>query len=117
MTAITTPYNVGSGPMMFLSPDYLPVLGSCGRNPSGWTYGGGGNYPKPFTSYSQRIVEASNSLGPFARRVGGGASGRVITSIYDPSIGQLAFREQPWYGFNDGNTGYVSKAGWWDKSI
>ena len=117
MTAITTPYNVGTGPMMFLSPDYLPVLGSCGRNPNGWTYGGAGNYPRPFTSYTQRIVEASNSLGPFARRVGGGASGRVITSIYDPSSGQLAFREQPWYGFNDGNTGYVSKAEWWDKSI
>ena len=97
MTAITTPYNVGTGPMM--------------------TYGGAGNYPRPFTSYTQRIVEASNSLGPFARRVGGGASGRVITSIFDPSSGQLAFREQPWYGFNDGNTGYVSKAEWWDKSI
>ena len=117
MTAITTPYNVGTGPMMFLSPDYLPVLGNCGRNPTAWSYGGGGNYPRPFTSYTQRIVEASNSLGPFARRVGGGASGRVITSIYEPSSGQLAFREQPWYGFNDGNTGYVSKAGWWDKSI
>ena len=117
MTAITTPYNVGTGPMMFLSPDYLPVLGSCGRNPTAWTYGGAGNYPRPFTSYTQRIVEASNSLGPFARRVGGGASGRVILSIYEPSSGQLAFREQPWYGFNDGNTGYVSKAEWWDKSI
>jgi len=117
MTAITTPFNVGSGPMMFLSPDYLPVLGSCGRNPTAWSYGGGGNYPRPFTSYTQRIVEASNSLGPFARRVGGGASGRVIISIFDPSSGQLAFREQPWYGFNDGNTGYVSKAEWWDKSI
>ena len=117
MTAITTPYNVGTGPMMFLSPDYLPVLGSCGRNPTAWSYGGGGNYPRPFTSYTQRIVEASNSLGPFARRVGGGASGRVILSIYEPSSGQLAFREQPWYGFNDGNTGYVSKAEWWDKSI
>ena len=117
MTAITTPYNVGTGPMMFLSPDYLPVLGSCGRNPTAWSYGGGGNYPRPFTSYTQRIVEASNSLGPFARRVGGGASGRVILSIFDPSSGQLAFREQPWYGFNDGNTGYVSKAEWWDKSI
>ena len=117
MTAITTPFNVGSGPMMFLSPDYLPVLGSCGRNPNAWTYGGGGNYPRPFTSYTQRIVEASNSLGPFARRVGGGASGRVISSVWEPSLGQLAFREQPWYGFNDGNTGYVSKAEWWDKSI
>ena len=117
MTAITTPYNVGTGPMMFLSPDYLPVLGNCGRNPTAWSYGGGGNYPRPFTSYTQRIVEASNSLGPFARRVGGGASGRVILSIFDPSSGQLAFREQPWYGFNDGNTGYVSKAEWWDKSI
>ena len=117
MTAITTPYNVGTGPMMFLSPDYLPVLGNCGRNPTAWSYGGGGNYPRPFTSYTQRIVEASNSLGPFARRVGGGASGRVIISIFDPSSGQLAFREQPWYGFNDGNTGYVSKAEWWDKSI
>jgi len=120
MTAINTPFEMGLGPSPFLSPNYAPVLGNAGRNPDGWTFGGGGNYPRPFTSYSQRIVEASNSLGPFAMRIGStsdGGDGRLFISTHSPSTGQLAFREQNWYTQNDGITGYVSKAEWWQNSI
>ena len=120
MSAINTPFQMGLGPSPFLSPNYAPVLGDVGRNPSGWSYGGGGNYPRPFTSYSQRIVEASNSLGPFAMRIGStsdGGDGRLFISTNSPSIGELAFREQNWYTQNDGITGYVSKAEWWQNSI
>ena len=120
MTAINTPCEMGLGPSPFLTPNYAPVLGNAGRNPSGWTFGGGGNYPRPFTSYSQRIVEASNSLGPFAMRIGDAANvgdGRLFISTHSPSTGQLAFREQNWYTQNDGITGYASKAEWWQNSI
>ena len=110
-----TPINVGDGPRPFLTPDYAPVQGTCGTDPNGWTFGGGGNYPRPFTSFSQRVVEASNTLGPFAIRIGDAESvgdGRMIID----SLG-LAFREQRWYTHDDGFTGYPSKAEWWHGCI
>ena len=87
MTAITTPFQMGAGPNIFTS-DHPPVYGSAGSAPSGWSYGGGGNYPRPFTSYSQRLVEASNSLGPFAIPIGAtnAGSGRIIISPYGVSL-------------------------------
>ena len=110
-----TPINVGNGPSIFLTPDYAPVQGTCGTDPNGWTFGGGGNYPRPFTSFTQRVVEASNILGPFAIRIGDAESvgdGRMVID----SEG-LAFREQRWYTQNDGFTGYPSKAEWWHGCI
>ena len=110
-----TPINVGNGPSPFLQPDYAPVQGTCGTDPNGWTFGGGGNYPRPFTSFTQRVVEASNILGPFAIRIGDAESvgdGRMVVD----SEG-LAFREQRWYTQNDGFTGYPSKAEWWHGCI
>ena len=110
-----TPINVGNGPSPFLTPDYAPVQGTCGTDPNGWTFGGGGNYPRPFTSFTQRVVEASNILGPFAIRIGDAESvgdGRMVID----SLG-LAFREQRWYTQNDGFTGYPSKAEWWRGCI
>jgi len=62
--AVLGPLEMGLGPNPFLSPNYAPVAGRAG--PSDWSYGGGGNYIRPFTSFSQRLVEASNALGPFA---------------------------------------------------
>lgn len=113
--AVLGPLEMGIGPSIFLAPDYAPVAGRAG--PSDWTYGGGGNYIRPFTSFSQRVVEASNSLGPFAMRLGGNITGRILISTQSESLGQLAYRDQPWWTQNDGATGYPSKAEWWNSVV
>ena len=113
--AVSTPFNMGDGPINLIGPNYAPVQGTCGTNPENWTFGGGGNYPRPYTSFSQRVVEASNSLGPFGIRIGGtsnGGDGRIFIS----SEG-LSFREQRWYTQDDGDTGYPTKAEWWAGCI
>ena len=117
-SAVTSPFNMGNGPSAFLSPDYAPVQGTCGTIVANWTFGGAGNYPRPFTSFSQRVVEASNALGPFAMRIGDAANvgdGRII---FDPTMPEpISFREQRWYTQDDGFTGYPSKAEWWQGCI
>jgi hypothetical protein len=113
--AVLGPLEVGSGLLNFLSPNYTPVAGRAGLND--WTYGGGGNYIRPWTSFSQRIVEASNSLGPFAMRLGGNITGRIVISTQGESLGDLAYRDQDWWNVNDGNTGYPSKAQWWNSVV
>ena len=117
-SAVNSPFNMGNGPSAFLSPDYAPVQGTCGTNIQSWTFGGAGNYPRPFTSFSQRVVEASNHLGPFAIRIGDAESvgdGRII---FDPTNSiPISFREQRWYTQNDGFTGYPSKSEWWQGCI
>ena len=113
--AVLGPFEVGSGLLNFLSPNYTPVAGRAG--PADWTFGGGGNYIRPWTSFSQRLVEANNSLGPFAMRLGGNITGRLVISTQTESIGQLAYCDQPWYTVNDGNTGYPSKAEWWGTVV
>lgn len=113
--AVLGPLEMGLGPNPFLSPNYAPVAGRAG--PSNWSYGGGGNYIRPFTSFSQRLVEASNALGPFAMRLGGNITGRILISTQSESLGQLAYRDQPWWTQNDGATGYPSKAEWWNSVV
>lgn len=113
--AVLGPLEMGIGPNPFFGPDYAPVAGRAG--PSDWTYGGGGNYIRPFTSFSQRLVEASNALGPFAMRLGGNITGRILISTQSESLGQLAYRDQPWWTQNDGATGYPSKAEWWNSVV
>lgn len=113
--AVLGPFEVGSGLLNFLSPNYTPVAGRAG--PADWTFGGAGNYIRPWTSFSQRLVEANNSLGPFAMRLGGNITGRLVISTQSESLGQLAYCDQPWYTVNDGNTGYPSKAEWWGTVV
>jgi hypothetical protein len=113
--AVLGALTVGSGLVNFLSPNYSPVSGRA--NSVDWTYGGGGNYIRPWTSYSQRIVEATNSLGPFAMRLGGNITGRILISTQSESLGQLGYCDQPWYTVNDGNTGHQSKAEWWGSVV
>ena len=113
--AVLGPLEVGGGPNFILTPDHAPVAGRAG--PADWSYGGGGNYIRPFTSYSQRLVEATNSLGPFAMRLGGNITGRIVISVQSESLGQLAYRDQDWWNQDDGNTGYDSKAEWWNSVV
>jgi hypothetical protein len=102
-------------------PKYAPVRGDAGKNPSGWSYGGDGNYVKPFRSFSQKVVDANYSLGPYCRQLGG-ESGRLTISTLSPSTGELGYVQQCWYGFEDGpyntdnnNVQYKSKAEWWNS--
>lgn len=103
-------------------PSYAPYATEIITNGVDFTFGGGGNYPRPFTSFTQRIVEANNALGPFAKL--GNISGRLITIPSGLGQGELGFACQNWYNFNDGSYAldgdgnlYPSKAEWWDTCI
>lgn len=102
------PVQVGSGPNTLL-PNYGSVATDCGSNPNSWTFGGGGNYPKPFTSFAQRTVEAANLLGPFAKF--GNLSGRIIVlGTITPNTnysGELGFIIQSWAEADIGNVLYA----------
>lgn len=112
-------------PSSFLGfPYYPPFSTEIITNGQNWSYGGGGNYPKPFTSFSQKLVESNNYLGPFAKF--GNISGRLITIPSGVGAGTLGFVCQDWYGFDDGpyagpdpETGdlYPSKAEWWETCV
>lgn len=113
--------TVGSGPNAFL-PNYGSVASDIGSNPNNWTLGGGGNYPRPFTSFSQRIVEATYSLGPFAKF--GSISGRIgnlSLLCEDTDVTDLGFIRQDWYNADIGNSLYADnnepyKYQWWDQA-
>jgi len=103
-------------------PSYAPYATEIITNGVDFTFGGGGNYPRPFTSFSQKIVEANNALGPFAKL--GSISGRLITIPSGLGQGELGFACQDWYNFDDGPYAldgnrdlYPSKAEWWSTCI
>jgi hypothetical protein len=106
---------------------YAPTNGNIGANPNSWSFGDSSNYVSPFTSWSQQIVNATYDLGPYARRVGDGKSGRIIISTISPKLGEIGFVEQCWYGFDDtpyntidgtaGGVRYQSKTDWWNSSV
>jgi hypothetical protein len=114
-------------PNPFLGFDfYAPTNGNIGANPNSWSFGDSSNYVSPFVSWSQQIVNATNDLGPYARKQNG-ISGRLIISTMSPTLGELGFVQQCWYGFDDtpyntdngtatGNR-FSSKAEWWDKEV
>jgi hypothetical protein len=112
--SVLQPFQVGTGYAPFLT-HYAPVSGAAYIND--WSFGGGGNYIRPWTSFSQRINEASFSMGPFGMRLGGNITGRIVISTEVESIGELAYCDQPWYEFDDGNSGYPSKAEWWGSVV
>lgn len=108
----------------FLGGPYLPDNSAFSPNTlSGLSFGGGGNYPKPFLSFSQKVTNANYSyLGPYARLV----KFLDSTCVEDPDdpcngsiqlygrlgvipsglgMGNYGFFFQPWYGFDDGQYG------------
>tara|TARA_B100000073_G_scaffold301144_1_gene267961 strand:+ start:264 stop:1769 length:1506 start_codon:yes stop_codon:yes gene_type:complete len=111
---VLNPIDVGTGWQPFLG-HYAPVSGAAYL--TDWSFGGGGNYIRPWTSFSQRLVEANWKLGPFGMRLGGNISGRILISTEYPSLGELAYCDQPWYGFDDGPSGYPSKAEWFGTVV
>jgi len=120
MANYLSPLSVGTASSPFLQPDYAASDGPIATNLSNMTFGGGGNYPQPFTSFSQRIVNASHSLGAYAKF--GSYAGRIITITDSPYSGQLGFRMQPWDTFDDGNIiisgGHqLTKNEWFDSAL
>jgi hypothetical protein len=123
--------SVGAGPDPFgFLPNYAPVNTVMSTDPSNWTFGGGGNYPRPFTSFAQRITEANLSLGPFAMidfknpttNVSLRFSGRIcnLAVVCNGAPGEVGFIRQDWYGADLSGTGYGSnllKWQWWEQAI
>ena len=123
--------TVGNGvdPFGFLVPNHAQTTGDIGTNMSGWTFGGGGNYPSPFTSYSQKLVEATYSLGPFAmldyKNPTDDSSLRISGRIVYLSIAcngapnELGFIRQDWYNADLNGFGYGEnylKKDWWKQA-
>lgn len=123
--------EVGAGPDAFgITPNYAPVNTVMSTDPGDWTFGGGGNYPRPFTSFAQRITEANLSLGPFAMldyknpttNVSTRISGRIcnLALVCNGAPGETGFIRQNWYGADLSGTGYGSnllKWQWWEQAI
>jgi len=123
--------EVGAGPDPFgFLPNFGQVNADIGTNPNNWSFGGGGNYPRPFTSFAQRIIEASLALGPFAMldyknpttNVSTRISGRIVNLgvVCNGAPGVTGFIRQDWYGADTGGTGYGSnllKWQWWEQAI
>ena len=121
--------EVGSGPISFL-PNYAPVSTDIGIDMNNWSYGGGGNYPRPFTSFSQRLVEATYSLGPFAMldyanpKTGTSIriSGRIclLQLVCEGAPPEYGFIRQNWYAADTNGSGYgnnLLKWQWWEQAI
>lgn len=123
--------EVGAGPDPFgITPNYAPVNTNIGENMNNWTFGGGGNYPRPFTSFAQRITEANLSLGPFAMldyknpttNVSTRISGRIcyLSIACSGAPSEIGFIRQNWYAADLSGTGYggnLLKWQWWEQAI
>jgi hypothetical protein len=122
--------EVGSAPNAFL-PNYGQVSGTLG-SPDTWSFGGGGNYPRPFTSFAQRLVEASFSLGPFAMldfkntatNTQSRISGRIciLSTVCDGAPSEIGFIRQDWYAADINNSiysanGALEKWKWWEQCV
>lgn len=128
---ICSSIEVGSGPDAFgFLPNYAPVNSDIGEDMNDWTFGGGGNYPRPFTSFAQRIVEANLSLGPFAMldyknpttNVSTRISGRIcyLSIACNGAPNEIGFIRQNWYGADTNGVGYgdnLLKWQWWEQAI
>lgn len=123
--------EVGSGPDPFgFLPNYAPKIGDIGTNMNNWTFGGGGNYPQPFTSFSQRIINANYSLGPYAMldyknpttNISERISGRIaiLSVLFNGAPSEFGFVKQNWYGADSNGVGYgnnLLKWQWWEQCI
>jgi hypothetical protein len=123
--------EVGAGPDPFgFLPNYAPVNSNIGEDMNNWSFGGGGNYPRPFTSFAQRITEANLSLGPFAMldyknpttNVSIRISGRicVLSLVCGGAPSEIGFIRQNWYGADINGVGYggnLLKWQWWEQAI
>ena len=108
----------------FVGGPYLPDNSAFNPNTlNGLTFGGGGNYPKPFLSFGQKFTNANYSyLGPYARikkfldstcnvnpntgcSGNPGISGRLGVIPSGIGMGGYGFFYSPWNTHNDGSYG------------
>ena len=121
---------VGSGPdPLGILPNYLPDNRVLPAAMSSWSFGGGGNYPKPFTSFAQRVQEANDSMGPYAMvdfgNLSDGTSNRISGRIQYLSIvcngapNEIGFIHVDWYNADQPKPAAygdnLSKAEWWEQ--
>ena len=99
MSEYNSPITYGLAHPAGFFTKYPPITGRISTNPYDWGYGGINLYPRPFNSWFQQINSGNNYLGPFARRVDNGKSGRIKMSMG----GEIGFVEQCWYDFPRGN--------------
>tara|TARA_Y100001963_G_scaffold98718_1_gene135904 strand:- start:2800 stop:4566 length:1767 start_codon:yes stop_codon:yes gene_type:complete len=99
MSEYNSPIDYGQAHPGGFFTKYPPITGRISRNPYDWGYGGINLYPRPFNSWFQQINSGNNYLGPFARRLDTGKSGRIKMSM----DGYIGFVEQCWYDFPRGN--------------
>ena len=121
---------VGAGPDAFgFLQNYLPDNRVLPASTSSWTFGGAGNYPKPFTSFAQRVQESNDIHGPYAMvdfgNLSDGTVGRISGRINYLSIvcagapNEVGFIHVDWYNADQpkpaayGNN--LSKAEWWEQ--
>ena len=98
MSEYSSPITYGLAHPWGFFTKYPPITGRISTNPYDWSYGGVNMYPRPFNSWYQQINSGNNYLGPFARRVDTGKSGRIKMSMG----GDIGFVEQCWYDFPRG---------------
>ena len=98
MSEYSSPITYGLAHPWGFFTKYPPITGRISTNPYDWSYGGVNMYPRPFNSWYQQINSGNNYLGPFARRVDTGKSGRIKMSMG----GEIGFVEQCWYDFPRG---------------
>ncbi len=99
MSEYSSPITYGLAHPAGFFTKYPPITGRISTNPYDWNYGGVNMYPRPFNSWYQQINSGNNYLGPFARKVSDGKSGRIKMSMG----GEIGFVEQCWYDFPRGN--------------
>ena len=121
---------VGSGPdPLGILPNYAPDNRVLPASTSSWTFGGGGNYPKPFTSFAQRVQEANDIHGPYAvidfgnpkEGTSNRISGRInyLSIVCNGAPNEIGFIHVDWYNADQpkpaayGNN--LSKAEWWEQ--
>ena len=103
MPEYNSPIAVGlaqPSPMLPLTK-WAPVTGNISQDPNTWGYGGTNLYPAPFRSFYQQTQQNTYSLGPYARRIDNGLSGRIKMSVVDYP-GEMGFVQQCWYDFPRG---------------
>ena len=102
------PYPVGDQAAPFLT-NQAPVTGYIGADPNNRTVRSG--YVAPYRSFFQNLNNATYSLGPYARAVNGGMSGRLTLDAGT----DWGFAQQCWYDFPRGplEQAYEENWEWW----
>ncbi len=124
MAEFNTAFEVGAAQSFGTS--WAPCTGDISDNTGNWYYGGGCQYPAPYRSFSQNLVNGNHYLGPYGRRLDGVAV-RMKQSL-SAHFGEMGCVQQCWYDFPrgsndkyyDSNNNLIladSNKVWWDTKV